>query len=256
MHCNLFRKDNLFFFNAISAISDIIRIERDFIILFFRNTETISITFYRSKVTDCNDIVTLIIGAAEDHNILGIIIMNQPLESIPAVINFPHWRIFQIEVVKIPYKALQLAVAFIGEQLPIQFFFKVPFDKLSKFLSHEQKFLAWVRHHVTEHGAHTCKLLAIFSRHLIDERTLAVYNLIVGKRKHIVFRKSIHHAEGQFIMVIRTINRIKRYVIEHVVHPAHIPLKVKAQSSHIRRFGYQRPCRRFLSNHQDIGMFS
>ena len=147
-------------------------------------------------------------------------------------------------------------MAFIGKQLPIQLFFKIPLDELTKLLSHKQQLFARVCHHIAKQGAHPCKFLAVLARHLVDQRAFAVYHLIVGKWQDIVLRKSIHHAESQFIVVVGAVDWVQRNIAEHIVHPAHIPLEVKAQSAHIRRLGDQRPCGGFFGNHQHICMLA
>ena len=111
-------------------------------------------------------------------------------------------------------------------------------------------------HHVAKQGAHTGKLLAVLSRHLVNQRALAVHHLIVGERQDVVFRESVHHAEGQFVMIVGTVDRVERYVAEDVVHPAHVPLEVKAKASHIRGLGDQRPSRGFLRDHQHIAVLA
>ena len=159
-------------------------------------------------------------------------------------------------MVEVLDKGLQFAVAFVGEQLPVQFLFIVPFDKLAELLSHKQQLFAWMRHHISQHGAHSRKLLAVLAWHLVDQRAFAVDHLVVGQRQHIIFGKCIHHTEGKFVVIVRAIDRVERYVAEHVVHPAHVPLEVEAKPVHIRRFGDQRPCRGLLSDHQHVGVFA
>ena len=99
MHRNLLRKDDLFLRDPGSAIADVIRIQNDFVILLLRDTKAVTVALNRSEVADGNDIVALVVGAPEDDHILGVIVVYQPLETIPAVIDFPHSGISQIEMV-------------------------------------------------------------------------------------------------------------------------------------------------------------
>ena len=47
--------------------------------------------------------------------------------------------------------------------------------------------------------------------------------------------------------------RIHRHIFHHVVHPAHVPLEVKAQSPDIGGLGYIRPSGGFLGDHYSVG---
>src|SRR5699024_5166695 len=73
--------------------------------------------------------------------------------------------------------------------------------------------------------------------HLAGQRALQVYHLIVGKRQNEIFAVGIHLAEGQLVMVKRSIDRVLAEVVEGIVHPAHVPLHGKAQRSEARRVG-------------------
>ena len=55
-------------------------------------------------------------------------------------------------------------------------------------------------------------------------------------------------------MIPLAIDRIKAHILEHVVHPAHVPLVIEAHTTHIYRLGNQRPSRRFLGNHECLWM--
>ena len=99
MHRNLLRKDDLLFRDTGSAIADVVRIEHNLVILLLRYTKTVAVAFNRSEVADGNDIVALVVGAPEDDHILDVIIVYQPLEAVPAVVDFPHSGIFQIKMV-------------------------------------------------------------------------------------------------------------------------------------------------------------
>ena len=60
-----------------------------------------------------------------------------------------------------------------------------------------------------------------------------MHDFIVGERQDEVFGERIQQAERNLILVVTTIDRIMREVVEHVVHPAHIPFERKAEPSGI-----------------------
>ena len=53
-------------------------------------------------------------------------------------------------------------------------------------------------------------------------------------------------------MIIFTEIRIKRHIPEHVIHPAHIPFIVKAETAVLRRLSNHRPSRGFFRYHQNL----
>ena len=75
-------------------------------------------------------------------------------------------------------------------------------------------------------------------------------HLIVGDGQHKVLRKGIHHGEGDVLVVVLAEIGIQLQIVAHVVHPAHVPLQIEAQSPHVRRAGHQGPGGGLLGDHQ------
>ena len=55
-------------------------------------------------------------------------------------------------------------------------------------------------------------------------------------------------------MIAWSIRKISLTIVQRIVHPTHVPLKVETKSPNIWRIGNQRPCRGLFCNHQNIGM--
>ena len=98
-----------------------------------------------------------------------------------------------------------------------------------------------MRHHIAHKCPHTRKLLRLVAWHFIDQRPFSVYNLIMGNRQNKVFGKGINERKGDIVVIEFTVNRIKRHIMQHIVHPAHVPLVVEAQPAAVRRLGNHRP---------------
>ena len=127
------------------------------------------------------------------------------------------------------------------EQVPIQFIIEIPFDELGKLAAHKEQLLARMCHPIAKETTKPCKFLPIIAGHLADERTLAMHHFIMGKRQHEVFREGIHEGEGHLVVIPFAVNGVKAHILQHVVHPAHVPLVIKAHTAHIDGFGDQRP---------------
>ncbi|STL85394.1 Uncharacterised protein [Escherichia coli] len=55
------------------------------------------------------------------------------------------------------------------------------------------------------------------------------------QRQDEVFSVVVENPEGQFIVMILTINRVELHVVQGVMHPAEVPLVPEAQTVHILR---------------------
>mgnify|MGYP007006985303 CR=1 FL=1 len=87
-----------------------------------------------------------------------------------------------------------------------------------------------VCHHIAEEGAQIGKLVVILAGHLIQQAALAVHHFIVADGQHKVLTESVEEAEGHLVVVAGAEQRVGLHVAEHIVHPAHVPLEIEAQS--------------------------
>ena len=78
-----------------------------------------------------------------------------------------------------------------------------------------------------------------------------MHHLVVADGQHKVFAKSVEKAKSNAVVVALAEQWIQAHIPEHIVHPAHIPLKVKAQAAYIRGHGDHGPSRGFLGDHED-----
>ena len=63
----------------------------------------------------------------------------------------------------------------------------------------------------------------------------------MGESQHEVFRKGIPDAEGDVVLVELPEPGIHMEIVQHVVHPAHVPLQIEAQPSDIGWPRHHRP---------------
>lgn len=68
------------------------------------------------------------------------------------------------------------------------------------------------------------------------------------QRQDEVFSVVVENPEGQFIVMILTINRVELHVVQGVMHPAEVPLVPEAQTAHILRTRNAREIGRLLSH--------
>lgn len=67
------------------------------------------------------------------------------------------------------------------------------------------------------------------------ESIFTVDHFIMRQRQDEVFSVVVEHPEGQFIVMILTINRVELHVVRGVMHPSRVPLVPEAQTAHVLR---------------------
>ena len=74
------------------------------------------------------------------------------------------------------------------------------------------------------------------------------------ERQDIVFGEGIHERERDLVVHVLAEERVGRAVAQHIVHPAHVPLEVEAQTAVIAGFRDHRPRGGLLRDHHDVRM--
>ena len=243
-----------FVVEACAAVFFLIACENFFIRACCGHAQRIVYTLDRVEIAHHQHRFALFVLSQESHHALGTVIRNDPLEALPGEVFFPELRMLQIEVVEIAHISLRLLVGIIVQQQPIQLLFFVPLDKLCKLTAHKQQLFAGMCHHIAKKGAQVCKLIGILAGHFVYKASLAMHYFIVADGQHKVFAEGVEEAECHLVVVAYAEQRVGLHIAEHIVHPAHVPFKVKAKAAVSRRLAYQRECCGFLGDHHFVGM--
>ena len=126
------------------------------------------------------------------------------------------------------------------KNIPILLPLLIPLAELTDLIAHKVQFFARVSEHVRVQGPGLRKLLFIIAGHLLNDRRLSMHHFIVRQRKQIVFIIKILHGEGELMIILRTIRRIRPEIVQRIVHPAHVPLIVEPESALRNRLRYPR----------------
>ena len=97
------------------------------------------------------------------------------------------------------------------------------------------------------------QLAPLVARHLVEQRALAVHDLVVRERQDEVLRERVHERERDQVVVVAAIQRVERHVAQRVVHPAHVPLEVEAEAAEVHRPRHAGERRGFLRHRQHAG---
>ena len=148
-----------------------------------------------------------------------------PLETSPVVIEFVQRRLLTVETVEVLYKTAGVPVPFEIAEMPFQACVVVPLTPLSEFSPHEEHFLARMSVHEGIKGTEVGKALPLVAGHFVEQRPLPVHDFIVRKYQDEVFIEGIEKPKRNPILVKAAVDGIVAEVIQHVVHPAHVPLE-------------------------------
>ena len=158
----------------------------------------------------------------------------------------------KIEVVQVAHPIVHLTVAVVVEQHPFQLLIVPPFNELREFISHEAELLAGMRHHEAVKRAQILELCVVFAGHLVDERALSVHDLVVRQRQDKVLGIGVGHREGQVVVAALAPERVERHILQHIVHPAHIPFEEEAEAAVVIGLGDHWEGRGFLRRRDGV----
>ena len=256
MPLDILRLDLALILDTAAAEGLIIRVEHLDVTALLRHADAVIVADLRREVADGDDVVGRVLRLADEgDDAVLVVVAIDPLEAIPVEVDLPERLVVAVELVERAAVLEHLLVhRILLRQMPVEAVIVIPLDELAELTTHEQQLLAWMCDPVREERAQAGKLLPVIARHLADQRTLAVHDLIVRERQHEVLAERIHEGERDLVVVPLAVDRVERHVLEHVVHPAHVPLVVEAHAPHVDRLRDQRPGRRFLGNHQGLRM--
>ena len=210
----------------------------------------------RRKVADNHNEIRRVLRLAQegDDTVLRIVAVD-PLEAVPLEIHLPERLVLAVHTVELPRILQELRMhRILLHEMPVQAVIEVPLDELPELAAHEQELLARMRDPIAEERPEIRELLPVVPRHLADERALAMHRLIMRERQHEILRERIHERERDLVLVPFPIDRVKAHIVEHIIHPAHVPLVVEAHAAHEYRLRDQRPGGRFLRDHERVRM--
>ena len=76
-----------------------------------------------------------------------------------------------------------------------------------------------------------------------------MYHFIVRDDEDIVLAVRIGHGERHLVVIVFAEVRVALLIFQKIIHPAHVPLEVKAKTAVFRIACDHRPCRGFFRNH-------
>ena len=140
------------------------------------------------------------------------------------------------------------------EHIPVLLSCFVPLSELGKLAAHEVQLFARVGIHIHIKCPCLREFHIIIAPHLLNDGRLAVNVFIVGDWQQIKLIVEILHGKGYLAMVIFSLCRWGAEVIESVVHPAQIPLVVKAKAIILNGSCYLGECGGILRNKHCSGV--
>ena len=147
---------------------------------------------------------------------------------------------------------VQLLVGVEVQQMPVQRMLVMPLVELTQLAAHDEQLFAGVGEHIAPEATHEAELLPVPAGHFAHQRAFHMHHLVMGDGQDIVFAEGVHQREGQVPMIVLAEQGIGFQVVAHVVHPAHVPLEVEAQTALVHRVGHLGPGGGLLGDHEHV----
>ena len=194
--------------------------------------------------------MSLPIPAQKYQYVVVVVIDHQPLEAVPVPVILPQTAVAAVQPVQLADALVGGAAGRVVQQVPVQLALKRPLVPLTQLRAHKQQLLAGVAQHIGIEAPDARQLPPVIAGHLTPQATLRMHHLVVGQGQHIILGKGVDHGERHVPVVELAEIGIHLQVVAQIVHPAHVPLQVEAQSPLLRRIRHQWPRRGLLRHHQ------
>src|SRR4026207_1117768 len=136
-------------------------------------------------------------------------------------------------MIQVLHEALESLVPLEIAEMPLQAGVVVPLAPLSELPTHEQHLLARMCVHEAIEGTEVGESLPLVTGHFVEQRSFPVHNFIMREHKNEIFIEGIEEPKRNLILVKSAVDWIVAEVVQHVVHPTHIPFEREAESSSI-----------------------
>lgn len=178
----------------------------------------------------------------------------QPLKVAAVKILLPQGGAGAVKGVQALQEDVEAAVNRIVQQIPAGLALLAPFHKFGQLVAHKGELFARVKEHVAGQAAQLGKLLLIAAPEFVDNRLFAVHHLVVGEGKDVVFLIEVAHREEEAVFHPGPLGKGGGQIVQRVVHPAEIPLIVKAQPAVGHRCGHLEVVAGVLRNQHHLGV--
>ncbi len=196
-----------------------------------RHADAVVVTRGGGEVAQHDEAAALAGTALVGQHRLRSVVIGDPGEAARVMVELMQRRVGAVGEVEVAHQTLHALVGRVQQRVPVEAVVGLPFRSLREFVAHEQQLLARMTEHIAEIGAQVGELLPAVAGHLGEQRAFAMHHFVVRERQHEVLVIGVHHAEGQLVVVVLAVHRVSADVAQAVVHPAHIPLVVKAQAA-------------------------
>src|SRR5262249_54212050 len=156
------------------------------------------------------------------HTALSIIALD-PGKAPWLTISLVQHGSLAIELVQVHDPLLETSMRGTLEQMPVEARLVAPLPPLAKLAAHEEEFFARLGIHITQQESEVSELLPIVPGHFAEQRPLAIDDLIMRQGQDEIFVEGVEETKRQRIMVELTMDGIVVHIVQHIVHPAHIP---------------------------------
>ena len=215
-----------------------------------REPDAVAVPLDGGEVQHDDDVRVRRIAAAQPgENLVVRGFDEQPLEPAPVGIEAVQGGLGTVEAVEVAHERLHARAARVRERAPVELARVIPLGALRDLLPHEQQLLAGVCPHVAVERLEPAELVGVTAGHTGVEGSLAVHDLVVADGQHEFLAERVGDAEGEQVVVVAAVDRIRAEVGERVVHPAEVPLVIEPEPAVVHAARDAGEGGRFLGGH-------
>ena len=241
---------------AVAAVSLVVGIEYGDVLPVIRDADPVILVSIGGEVDGAHQIAALLVLPEEHDHVILIVVHHQPLEALPAEVDLPKGGFLLIECVGVLEELMHLPVLLVlVQEIPVKLFLVVPLVPLAKLHAHKEQLLARMSQKIGIESPCAAKLVLVIAGHFPHDRAFHMNDLVVRDGQDKVLRESVHHRECDILMMMLPEEGVQLEIVAHIIHPAHVPLEIEAQSANLRGTADQGPGGGFLGNHHNAGLY-
>jgi hypothetical protein len=146
-----------------------------------------------------------------ENAVVGVVGVN-PFETVPVELDLMEGGLSGVKMIEVVDEALDAAMGFVLEEVPVEAAGFAPFAALGEFLAHEEEFLAGVGVLISVEQTEIGELLPHVPGHFVEERVLSVNDFVVREGKKEILREGVKEGEGKLVVFVFAMDGIVRKI--------------------------------------------
>src|SRR3569833_1760586 len=177
-----------------------------------RHTQAIIAARHRREIAHDQEHLVAVAAQKTQHALFPFVAAGPGETALIEILEMQR-TLVAIAAVQVPHPIVHTLMQGILQHVPLEALVVIPLARLGEVVAHEQELLARMAVHVAVKRAQIGEALPFVARHLADQRTLAVHDLVVRKRQDEIFGEGVDQAEAELVVMMFAVQRIFRKIL-------------------------------------------